>query len=84
MPENQTKTPLLKEGEVAERLAIEVSTLRRWRWAGTGPRFVKIGEAVRYEPSVIEQFIVSGRRKSTSSGISDIAQHRSELSSMAE
>jgi predicted site-specific integrase-resolvase len=41
--------PLLKEAEAAELLSAEVATLRRWRWAGKPPRFIKVGAAVRYD-----------------------------------
>lgn len=54
---------LINEIAAAERLAIKVSTLRHWRWAGKGPRFIKIGAAVRYAPSDIDQFVEEGRRK---------------------
>ena len=59
---------LLREAEVARRLSIKVATLRRWRWAGRGPRFVKLGAAVRYEPADIDAFVRVGRRRSTSDG----------------
>ena len=59
---------LLKETEVAEILNVEVASLRRWRWAGgKGPRFIKIGAAVRYDPADLVAFIEAGRRTSTSS-----------------
>ena len=58
-------TQLLNEFEAAERLGLSVKTLRRWRWAGRPPAFVKIGRAVRYEPEVIEALIAAGRRVST-------------------
>ena len=57
---------LIKESEAAERFGLQVSTLRRWRWAGCGPRFVKIGAAVRYDPADLDAFIEAGRRRSTS------------------
>ena len=57
---------LLKESEAAQILNLEVSTLRRWRWAGRGPRFVKLGGAVRYQLADINAFVESGRRASTS------------------
>ena len=57
---------LLNEFEAADRLGLSVKTLRRWRWAGRPPNFVKIGRAVRYEPAVIENLIAAGRRVSTS------------------
>jgi len=57
---------LLKEGEAAKILSLEVATLRRWRWSGRGPRFLKLGGAVRYELADIEAFKEASRRSSTS------------------
>ncbi len=57
---------LLKESEAARILNVEIATLRRWRWAGKGPRFLKIGGAVRYGPADLEAFISEARRTSTS------------------
>ena len=39
---------LINETEAARILDLSVKTLRRWRWAGQGPRFVKVGTCVRY------------------------------------
>ena len=61
-----THAKLLKETEAAAILNLEVTTLRRWRWAGKGPRFVKIGGAVRYDPADLDAYIEAGRRSSTS------------------
>ncbi len=60
------RSRLLKETEAAAILNIEVPTLRRWRWAGKPPRFIKIGAAVRYDMADLEAFIEAGRRNSTS------------------
>jgi hypothetical protein len=38
---------LLSEREAARRLGLRIATLQRWRWAGKGPRFLKIEGAVR-------------------------------------
>ena len=57
---------LLHETETAKILSVKVSTLRRWRWAGQGPRFIKLGAAVRYDPSDLKEFIETGSRTSTS------------------
>lgn len=57
---------LLTEQEAADHLRLAVTTLRRWRWAGSGIPFVKIGSAVRYEPAALNDFIAAGRRSSTS------------------
>lgn len=63
---NFSQSRLINEHEAAGYLAVRVATLRRWRWAGKGPRFCKIGGAVRYDPADLEAFIEAGRRKSTS------------------
>ena len=57
---------LLTEVETANILHIEVATLRRWRWSGDGPRFLKIGAAVRYHPDHLQEFILAAERQSTS------------------
>lgn len=57
---------LIKEREAAHILNLKVSTLRRWRWAGRGPRFLKLGGAVRYDPADLSTYIQSRRRASTS------------------
>lgn len=60
-----TIAPLLKEAEVAKQLNLEISTLRRWRWAGKGPPFVKLHSAVRYRVEDLAAFVEKGRRLST-------------------
>ncbi len=65
MPSNNSH-PLLTETEAAALLGLKVATLRRWRWAGKGPRFLKIGGAVRYDPADLEAFMRDARRTSTS------------------
>ncbi len=57
---------LLNERETAQRLGLRVATLRRWRWAGKGPRYLKIEGAIRYDPADLEAFIAAARRTSTS------------------
>ena len=63
--------PLINEHEAARILGLAVSTLRRWRWSGKPPPFVKISVAVRYDPQVIRELIEAGRRTSTSDAGSD-------------
>ena len=57
---------LLHEAEVSKILSVKVSTLRRWRWAGLGPRFIKIGAAVRYDPQELKAYLANQVRNSTS------------------
>ena len=44
---------LIGEAEAAKASGLSRETLRRWRWAGKGPRFLKIEGAVRYDPDDI-------------------------------
>ena len=67
------QTQLLREQQVANLLNVQVATLRRWRWAGQGPRWVKLGAAVRYDPEDINAFVTAGRRTSTSDPGSEAA-----------
>ena len=60
------KDKLLTPEETSRILQIKPATLARWRWAGCGPRFVKIGGRVRYAESEIAAFIRDGFRTSTS------------------
>lgn len=57
---------LINEIKAAELLGLKVGTLRRWRWSGDGPGFIKLGTAVRYDPMELERFIREGQRTSTS------------------
>lgn len=66
MDQTSSLSRLLKEQEVAEILNMEVSTLRRWRWAGDGPKFIKIGAAVRYDPQALKDYLAERERTSTS------------------
>ncbi len=56
---------LIDEHEAARILGLSVKPLRRWRWAGRPPGFLKIGAAVRYDPAELAAFIEEARRTST-------------------
>ena len=66
MTANKPDNRLLTELEAAAFLSVVPTTLRRWRWAGHPPGFLKIGGAVRYDPADLQQFIDCSRRSSTS------------------
>ncbi len=74
MTQYSTMSALVAEAEAARILGLSVKTLRRWRWAGRGPCFVKIGSAVRYDPRDLAAFIDAGRRTSTSDPGQEAAQ----------
>jgi hypothetical protein len=50
---------LLNEKEVAANYTVSVSTVRRWRLTGGGPRFIKIGALVRYRVGDVIAFLES-------------------------
>jgi hypothetical protein len=69
VPQDNTPSTLLNEHEAARLLGLKVTTLRRWRWAGKPPPFLKIGAAVRYDPADLALLIKAARRTSTSAGV---------------
>ena len=46
----------LNQLDLARRWAMSPRTLERWRWTGTGPRYLKIGKRVVYRLNDIEAF----------------------------
>ncbi len=57
---------LLTEAEAAMYLHVSRSFLAKARCVGGGPRFVKIGRAVRYELDDLREFAERAKRRSTS------------------
>jgi predicted DNA-binding transcriptional regulator AlpA len=50
---------LMNEHDVARTTALSVATVRRWRLLRQGPRYIKIGAAVRYRPSDVAGWLDS-------------------------
>ncbi len=50
------KSTCLNQKELAKRWTISHRTLERWRWAGEGPAYMKIGGRVVYRMADIEAF----------------------------
>lgn len=48
---------LMTTAEVAEYLQVSVTTLEHWRSRGTGPRYQKLGRAVRYRRAEVDKWI---------------------------
>ncbi len=48
---------LVNERKAAECLGLAVQTLRNYRSLGRGPKYVKLGRAVRYRMEDLESFI---------------------------
>jgi predicted DNA-binding transcriptional regulator AlpA len=49
--------PLLTTPEAAKYTKISAPTLARWRYAGLGPDWSKLGAGVRYRKSALDLFV---------------------------
>jgi predicted DNA-binding transcriptional regulator AlpA len=50
---------LLNEHDVARISGLSVASVRRWRLLRQGPRYLKIGAAVRYKREDVERWLAS-------------------------
>jgi predicted DNA-binding transcriptional regulator AlpA len=50
---------LLNEHDVARITGLSVASVRRWRLLRRGPKYLKIGAAVRYKPEDISAWLES-------------------------
>ncbi len=57
---------LLKTKEAAELLKLSPRTLENLRLRGGGPRYVKLGGAVRYRTKDLDEWVTVQARRSTS------------------
>jgi excisionase family DNA binding protein len=69
----------LTEREVAELLGLSVATLRAWRHRGKGPRFLRLGRAVRYLRSDVADFVRASAVDTTPISSSDDDSEVGEL-----
>ena len=61
------KKGLVNESEAAKIIGMSVHWLRRKRWSGGGPEFIKVGaSAVRYEVATLRAHMSQGKMRSTS------------------
>ena len=67
---NERLETLLSEHDVARIVHLSVAAVRRWRLVNSGPPFLKLGSAVRYDPRALREWLASRavgghRRKET-------------------
>jgi predicted site-specific integrase-resolvase len=53
---------LLTECQAARRLGIATITLRLWRRAGKGPKYVQLGRTIRYTSEAISEYVAAKER----------------------
>lgn len=74
MSSAETPSRLLTPREAAEVVSLSVSTLAKRRClTSEGPRFVRLGRAIRYQLSDLLEFVDRNRHDSTSDYIADTA-----------
>jgi predicted DNA-binding transcriptional regulator AlpA len=57
---------LLNQDQVADLLGISARTLERYRVTGEGPPYIKLGRRVIYRWVIVEEWVESRLRRSTS------------------
>jgi predicted DNA-binding transcriptional regulator AlpA len=76
---NIQTTRALTEREVSDLLGLSVATLRAWRHRGQGPRFLRLGRAVRYLPADLEDFVRASTVDASAEPASDRSPGSEEL-----
>ncbi|MBN9611321.1 MAG: DNA-binding protein [Actinobacteria bacterium 69-20] len=61
-------SPLLDSREVAAYLKVSESTLSRWRSAGTGPPFLRLGGIARYRLDAVDRWLTGLEHDHASQG----------------
>lgn len=56
---------LMNSAELGQRLGKSAAALANWRYLGLGPRFIKVGKAVRYRASDVEEWLSQQTRQQT-------------------
>ena len=61
-------SPLMHSREVAAYLKVSESTLSRWRSAGTGPPFLRLGGIARYRLDAVDRCLADLEHDHASEG----------------
>lgn len=65
MAANGANYPLITSREAARILRVSMTTIKRWRREGIGPRHTKIAGAIRYRREDIDSYVAENLRSST-------------------
>ena len=57
---------MLRTSDAAHYTGLSASTMTKLRLIGGGPRYIKLGKAVVYDPVDLDAWLSANRRKSTS------------------
>lgn len=67
VPQVLSNRRMLRTDDAAKLIGLSPSTLAKLRLTGGGPRYIKLGRAVIYDPADLETWLTAHRRSSTSS-----------------
>ena len=59
--QSKASTRLLSVSDLAEMLQVPVSTVYQWRYRGEGPRPIRLGRYLRFDPADVARWI-EGRK----------------------
>lgn len=65
MPEIAITRQMLRTRDAARYLGIAESTAEKLRLTGGGPRFIKLGKSVVYDPGDLDAWLEANKRRST-------------------
>ncbi|WP_245443469.1 helix-turn-helix transcriptional regulator [Rhizobium phaseoli] len=57
---------MLRTDDAAKIIGLSPSTLAKLRLTGGGPRYIKLGRSVVYDPADVEAWLITNRRLTTS------------------
>jgi predicted DNA-binding transcriptional regulator AlpA len=56
-PTSEIRSPLFTEKQAAHYLTRSVSSLRRGRKSGSGPKFIRLGRSIRYAKTELDAYL---------------------------
>jgi predicted DNA-binding transcriptional regulator AlpA len=59
-------TELINAKQTAQHLCITEGTLAKWRLTGEGPKFLRVGRRIAYDPRDVQTWLDARRVSSTS------------------
>ena len=59
------RPPLMSADELAAYLGQSPNTLKDWRYRGVGPRWLKVGKWVKYDPRDVDKWLEGQKRKAS-------------------
>jgi len=71
MSNSQMNCEFLTTDQLAGVLGLKKNTLEGWRTQGRGPAFIKVGRAIRYRKTDIDDYLKNQTVRSTSEGTRD-------------